>query len=43
MNKFGRDINEHELDVIMEQHGLEKNKDISSAEFKAMLLGIEDI
>ena len=43
MNKIGHDITQEDLEQIMSQHDIEKNKVISFLEFKAMFLDLEDI
>ena len=43
MNKIGHDIHQAELDKIMAQHDIEKNKVITFIEFKAMFLDLEDL
>lgn len=43
MNKIGHEITQEDLDKIMAQHDIEKNKVITFIEFKAMFLDLEDL
>lgn len=43
MNKIGHVITQEDLDKIMAQHDIQKNKVITFIEFKAMFLDLEDL
>ena len=43
MNKIGHEITQEELDKIMSEHDIQKNKVITFVEFKAMFLDLEDL
>jgi len=42
MSKMGHEINQSELDEIMRKHDLKHDNQISYAEFKAMMLDLDD-